>query len=112
MNETELVIAAKQGDIHAFGELYALYERKLYHYALYRLADRDDAMDTVQDCALRAWESLTDLKHPEAFSAWLFKILSRCCNRKIKEQITRRKNDDIEDYAQLLSADCGSLSDR
>ena len=103
MDEKSLITAAQQGDASAFGTLYEQYAGRLYHYALWRLADTDDAQDAVQDCALQAWQSLSSLKHTEAFSAWLFRILYRCCCRKIAEQAKRRQHRDIADYAERLT---------
>ena len=37
MTETELVTAAKSGDVDAFCELYEIHKRKLFNYAYYKL---------------------------------------------------------------------------
>ena len=58
MNEKELVSMAKNGDINAFCTLYGKYKNKLYSYAYYRLANREDAEDAVQNCVLTAFEQI------------------------------------------------------
>lgn len=55
MNEKELVIKAKKGDINAFCLLYDMYKKKLYNYAYYKLGNSADAEDVVQDCVLTAF---------------------------------------------------------
>lgn len=105
MNEKELVIKAKKGDIDAFCTLYDHYKKKLYNYAYYKLGNSEDAEDVVQDCMLTAFEQLGKLKKPEAFSSWLFKILYHGCASAIKEQIRQRDSFDIEDYKNTLSYD-------
>lgn len=99
MDEKELVIRAKKGDIDAFCILYDNYIRKLFNYAYYKLGNSEDAEDVVQDCMLTAFEQLGKLKNPKAFSSWLFTILYHGCMSAIKEQIKQRNTCDIEDYA-------------
>ena len=64
MDEKELVIRAKKGDIDAFCILYDNYIRKLFNYAYYKLGNSEDAEDVVQDCMLTAFEQLGKLKNP------------------------------------------------
>ena len=67
MDEKELVIRAKKGDIDAFCILYDNYIRKLFNYAYYKLGNSEDAEDVVQDCMLTAFEQLGKLKNPKHF---------------------------------------------
>lgn len=105
MNEKDLVIKAKKGDVDAFCTLYDHYKRKLYNYAYYKLGNSADAEDVVQDCMLNAFEQLGKLKKTEAFSSWLFTILYHGCMSAVKEQIKQRNHSDIEDYKNTLSYD-------
>ena len=91
MNESELTKSAIAGDSGAFCDLYDLYRVRLYRYAYYRLRDRDDAEDAVSSCVLSAWEQIGKLKDPEAFPAWIFRILRGSCAGIIKTQIDRKK---------------------
>lgn len=103
MSESELVLMAKGGDAAAFSRLYSFYKDKLFRYAYYKLGNGEDAEDAVQSCLLSAFEQIGKLKRPEAFSAWIFKILSVCCANAIKEQIRRRNTDELESYSDLSS---------
>ena len=91
MNELELVKASISGSRDAFCDLYDLYRVRLYRYAYYRLRDRDDAEDAVSSCVLSAWEQIGKLKEPEAFTAWISRILRGSCVKIIKVQIDRNK---------------------
>lgn len=91
MNELELIKASIGGSRDAFCDLYDLYRLRLYRYAYYRLRDRDDAEDAVSSCVLSAWEQIRKLKEPEAFQAWIFRILRGSCVKIIKTQIDSRK---------------------
>lgn len=96
---------AQAGDVDAFCALYTAYQQKLFHYAYYKLGNVQDAEDVVQDCMLTAFEQLGMLKKPEAFGSWLFSILYHGCAGAIKEQITRRSQSDIAQYANSLACD-------
>lgn len=91
MND-KLVQDAIAGSKEAFCSLYGEYKDRLYRYALYRLGDPSDAEDAVSDCVLAAWKSIGSLRNAEAFSTWIFRILSNCCASRIKEMISRREN--------------------
>ena len=86
MNEKELVIKAKKGDINAFCLLYDMYKKKLYNYAYYKLGNSADAEDVV-------------------FSSWLFRILYCGCSANIKTQISNKGNADISNYENSISYD-------
>lgn len=47
MDEKELVIRAKRGDIDAFCILYDNYKRKLFNYAYYKLGNSEDDRNIV-----------------------------------------------------------------
>ena len=94
---------ARTGDQEAFVSLYGEYKASLYRYAFYRLGSPQDAEDAVQECVLSAWKEIRDLKSPEAFSVWLFRILSGACAARIREQIRRR---------EMASLDAGDASCR
>ena len=105
MTQAEQVRQAQAGDVDAFCALYTAYQQKLFHYAYYKLGNVQDSEDVVQDCMLTAFEQLGVLKKPEAFGSWLFSILYHGCAGTIKEQITRRNQSDIAQYANSLACD-------
>ena len=74
-----LIKAAKKGSAEAFGELYSLYSKELYRFALYTLHNSFDAQDAVQNAALSAFRKIGDLKKEESFKSWFFKILYNEC---------------------------------
>ena len=90
--EIRLAEAAKTGSKEAFCELYGNYKDKLYRYALYRLGDPSDAEDAVSECVLAAWQGISRLRNPEAFGAWIFRILHNCCVKRIRESAGLRQN--------------------
>src|SRR5271170_4725691 len=63
-----LVIAARTGDTTAFGQLVRRYERQCAAIALRLLGNSHDAAELVQDCLLRAFESIGQLKDANRFT--------------------------------------------
>lgn len=109
MSVNELVLMAKKGDTAAFSKLYGFYKDKLFRYAYYRLGNVEDAEDAVQSCLLSAFEQIGKLKKAEAFSSWIFKILSVYCSSYIKEQIKRRNTDELDSYSDISSPTSDNL---
>lgn len=105
-----LVRRACGGEPEAFGELYEMYAKELYRYACYVLGSRQLAQDAVQDAVCAAFQQISSLRKPEAFKAWLFKILSNVCNKHIAEKSRQRNTVPIDDdLAQTLEAPPSSL---
>lgn len=71
------------GDAQAFAELYSIYAKDLYRFALYCLKNEKDAQDAVQDAVLLAFTKIGSLRNEAAFKSWLFKILSNCCKTRL-----------------------------
>ena len=105
MNKVELLSAAQKGDKQAFCSLYSLYKDKLYKYAFYRLNSKEDAEDAVQDCVLCAYRQISSLKNEKSFDSWIFKILSACCNEKLKHIINAKNSVDFEQAQMFISSD-------
>lgn len=86
----ELAALAQNGDAEAFGELYELYYKDMYRYALYVTGGEDAAADAVSDAALSAFSQIRSLKNAGAFKSWIFKILLAACKRRYTQERKRR----------------------
>ncbi|MBS4985059.1 MAG: RNA polymerase sigma factor [Hungatella hathewayi] len=72
-----------------FEENYRQVYRDLYRFALYTLGNPQDAEDVVSDAVVDAYQSYGKLRNQEAFRAWIFKILTAKCKRKLKEYVNK-----------------------
>ncbi len=109
MNKQELIQKAKNGDQQAFCSLYGIYKDRLYRYAFYRLRHPGDAEDAVSECVLSAWRQIGSLRDAKAFAGWIFRILSACCNKLIKQQIDRRGEISLDDYRESPASDSAEI---
>lgn len=70
----DVLARLRAGDRHAFEELFARYERRIYGF-LYRLSGkRDVADDLFQECWLRVARHAPSLREDTDLTAWLFTI--------------------------------------
>jgi RNA polymerase sigma-70 factor, ECF subfamily len=71
--EARLVVAARDGDRVAFGQLYDRFA-PMVHGVLLARVPRADVDDLVQDAFLQAMKRLGSLRNTEAFGPWLAAI--------------------------------------
>lgn len=98
MTITQLVTQAQAGSRAAFGKLYESLAGDLYRMALYTLGSQQDAEDAVADTFAEAWKGIKNLREPEAFRSWMFRILSARCKRQVAQIVTRKKEIDLDSY--------------
>lgn len=101
----KLVSTAKTGDTDAFGELYALYARDMYRFALYYTGSPTLAQDAVSDAVLCAFENLTALRKNDKFKQWMFKILLNCCKKTQKEKAMASRLVSLNDLTETPAAE-------
>lgn len=85
-HDIRTVKKAMKGDAKAFEKLLVKEERMLYFKALSYVGSKDDALDAIQEASYKAYLSIRQLRHPEYFSTWLFRILIRECYRLLNEK--------------------------
>jgi RNA polymerase sigma-70 factor (TIGR02954 family) len=85
-HDVHTVKQAITGNKEAFEQLLCLEEEKLYYTALSYVDQKEDALDVIQETAYKAYLSIKQLKHPEFFSTWLFRILINECYQVLKKR--------------------------
>jgi RNA polymerase sigma-70 factor (ECF subfamily) len=73
-SDERLFARVRSGDLSAFDELYARYERALYGFLMASLKNRADAEDVFHDAFLNALKSRAVTFEEGGFRAWLFRI--------------------------------------
>ncbi len=82
----ELVRRAQGGDLSAFDSLVTRFRDMAVGYAYSLLRDFPLAEDAAQEAFVQAYKDLRSLRQPEAFPAWLRRIVFKHCDR-----LSRRK---------------------
>lgn len=74
VEDRDLVLKARKGNVDAFNALVSRHEKRVYNYLLRIVGQREDALDLTQDVFLKAYQNLSKLSDVERFSPWLFRI--------------------------------------
>jgi RNA polymerase sigma-70 factor, ECF subfamily len=77
--DTDLVRAAQDGNSEAYGELVGRYQDSIYTVVSGKVADREDALDLVQETFVRAYRALGGFRQEAGFYTWLYRIAVRLC---------------------------------
>ncbi|MDB4296180.1 sigma-70 family RNA polymerase sigma factor [bacterium] len=77
LTDRELVLAAREGDSPAYGELIHRYHETIYAFLMQLTKNRQDAEDLTQDTFLHALQKLGTFKLDRKFRPWLFTIARR-----------------------------------
>src|SRR5262245_13033910 len=84
-----LVERSLTGDLKAFEELVARYQKAVFHIAHYKCRNYFDAEDLSQDIFLAAFRALPSLKDLNNFGGWLFGIAHNRSNKWYQRQRTK-----------------------
>ena len=74
VEDRDLILRAREGDVDSFNILVSRWEKKVYNYILRAVRNREDAMDLCQETFLKGYRSLRSLQDPARFPQWLFRI--------------------------------------
>jgi len=70
-----LVTRALEGDVVAFEQLVAQYQRKVYTFALAFSGDPEQAKDLAQEALVKVYRSLRSYRFQSSFSTWLYSVV-------------------------------------
>ena len=89
--QRELVERAKAGDRDAFAELQRGSIDKLYAIARLILRDSDRAQDATQEAFIAAWRRVSGLRDPDAWDAWIRRLLVNACYEEARRAKRRSR---------------------
>lgn len=91
LDESNLIQAAKQGDLDAFNLLILHYQDLLFNIALRVLGDGDMAADAVQCTLLSAFRKFGQLRGV-ALRSWLARMVLNACYDELRRKQRRHEN--------------------
>jgi RNA polymerase sigma-70 factor (ECF subfamily) len=74
VEDRDLILRARRGDVEAYNVLVSRWEKRVYNYLLQVLRNREDALDLCQETFLKAYRALGRLKEVDRFPQWIFRI--------------------------------------
>jgi RNA polymerase sigma-70 factor, ECF subfamily len=90
ISDAALVVAARAGDMSAFGQLVSRYQRSTVATCRAVLKDSHHSADAAQDAFIAAYRSLNSLRDPAMFGAWIITIArnrARRLGRRIRSDL-------------------------
>jgi RNA polymerase sigma factor (sigma-70 family) len=84
LEEAGLVELAKDGDVHAYGELVQRYRDIAFRTAYLVTRSAADAEDAAQDAFVKAYYALDRFRARESFRPWLLRIVSNEAKNRIR----------------------------
>ncbi|MGW7048925.1 RNA polymerase sigma factor [Streptomyces avermitilis] len=88
-SDTELLRAARDGDVTAVGALIQRHRVGMRAVALSLLGNRPDAEDAVRDASLIALRRIGDVRQPESVGAWLRVIVRNVSRSRLRSTVSR-----------------------
>lgn len=74
INEAELILSLKEGDINAFSQIFDRYGKRLYYFSIGYLKSPEDAEEIVQEVFLKIWNKREEISLLKSFESYLFTI--------------------------------------
>jgi RNA polymerase sigma-70 factor (ECF subfamily) len=113
--EFETVERARDGDAAAFTILVTTYRRRILGTISRLIGRPEDVEDVAQEVFLRLYDSLGQLRHPQIFEPWLYRLTMNASLdylRKRKRRPESRMSDLSEQQVTAADARVGTDRDR
>src|SRR5512136_180057 len=102
----ELISSARQGDDAAFGRIVQAYRKRILGTITRLIARQEDVEDVGQEVFVRLYFSLDQLRSPEVFEPWLYRLTVNAAYDYLRRQ-RRRAEARLGDLSekQVMMAD-------
>src|SRR5204863_1653458 len=111
----ELIRRAQKGDSAAFNEVVLAYRKRILGTIARLIARPDDVEDVGQEVFLRLYFSLDQLRTPEVFEPWLYRLTVNASYdylRKQRRRMESRMSDLSEQQVVMADAAAGGKVDQ
>src|SRR5690242_11305963 len=89
--EFELIRRAQTGDSAAFNEIVLAYRKRIMGHISRTIARQEDVEDVAQEVFLRLYFSLDQLRTPEVFEPWLYRLTVNAAFDYLRKQRRRQE---------------------
>src|SRR5438477_2722281 len=109
--EQELIERAQAGDAAAFNQIVLAYRRRILGTISRLIGRPEDVEDVAQEVFIRLYFSLEQLRTPEVFEPWLYRLTVNASYdylRKSRRRLESRMADLSEQQVMMADAAAGS----
>ena len=111
--DASLIVRAQEGDAAAFAAVAAEIADRFLVVARKILRDHDLADDATQQALVAVWRDLPQLRDPERFEAWSYRLLVRACHAERRRERRWSPSVALRPLDEPMSEDgSGSIGDR
>src|SRR5919106_1083893 len=110
----DLIERARSGDDGAFNQIVSVYRKRILGTIARLIGRPEDVEDVAQDVFLRLYFSLDQLRTPEVFEPWLYRLTVNAAYDYLRRQRRRhesRMSDLSEEQVLLADALAGGRGD-
>lgn len=97
----EVVERARAGDPAAFNEVVAAYRRRIFGTISRLIGRPEDVEDVAQEAFLRLYFSLDQLRSPEVFEPWLYRLTVNAALDYLRKRKKRRLESRVADLSEI-----------
>lgn len=87
----DILVAAGEGNVAAFKQVYDVYSRFVYNVALRMVKRPEEAQEITQDVFLIIHKKLKDFRYESSFKTWIYRITVNLTMNSLK-RLKKRKN--------------------
>jgi RNA polymerase sigma-70 factor (ECF subfamily) len=109
LDDRDLIISAKEGNIIAFEQLVQKYDKRVFSIASQYVQSSEDAKDIYQEVFVRVYRGLSKFELRSEFSTWLYRITTNVClthrakSRKHNHASLNGGHDEDEGHGPVLN---------
>lgn len=86
MDEKELILLAKDGNMKAYEEIISLYEKKVFSVIYYMVKNENELEDIAQEVFIKIYKNLKNFKEESSLYTWIYRITINVCLDEIKRR--------------------------
>jgi RNA polymerase sigma-70 factor (ECF subfamily) len=103
LTEQELIEECRSGNLQSFSKLVGLTSGFAFSIAFRMLGDEEQAKDIVQETMITIWGKIQDIKSPETFKTWLYRIVVNKCYDQLRKRKKQQEFRADEKTWELIS---------
>src|SRR5512145_50255 len=97
----EVVERARAGDPAAFNEVVTAYRRRIFGTISRLIGRPEDVEDVAQEAFLRLYFSLDQLRSPDVFEPWLYRLTVNAALDYLRKRKKRRLESRVADLSDI-----------
>ncbi|HUX56796.1 MAG TPA: RNA polymerase sigma factor [Bacteroidales bacterium] len=92
MIDIKLIEECRNGNLNNFRKLIEMTSPFAFSVAFRMLGDEDEAKDVVQESMVTIWQKLKNIKSPEGYKTWIYRIVMNKCYDQLRK---RKRNQEF-----------------